>query len=118
MEIWYIIQIFATDTEIMNQAVIVPSNWVIPPKKASDRIKVKYMQFPFTAEDALLVDTLSQTRATAPESWPSFIFMVHAKARTWLEAENALAITMGGDSTIHNSSNNDKTDEVLNVSGM
>lgn len=119
MDTWFIVSLVTDDLELINQGVIVPTNWVVVPKRKSDNLRVRYMELAgqLGDEDKLLIDVLAQRRQPAPEGWPLHLFALKGKAKSWHEAERTLEVLMGGDITIHNSNNNDKIESLLDTTG-
>lgn len=118
MDVWYVVRLVTDERELINQAIIVPSNWVVVPKQG-DNLKIKFMELAvIKEEDILLYETLSRQRSEPPASWKNYTFEVLNKAKTYHEATHQLIIVIGGNITLHNSSNNDKSNELFDVSSL
>lgn len=120
MDLWYVVHLITDTNVLINQAVIVPTNWVVLPKKPGDRLKVKFMELSeqLGEEDKSLVDSLAEHRVQAPKDWPTHDFRILSKAYSWHEAQRSLIVQMGGNITIHNSTNGKKIETLLDTSNQ
>lgn len=116
MDIWYVIQLITDNFQLINQGVIVPSNWAVIPKKKGAHLKMKYMELVGQGdEDKKLINSLAEIWAAAPEQWPSHLFRILKKAYSWHEAQQQLMILMGG---MQNANNHQRIENLLDVSGQ
>lgn len=115
MDIWFIINLITDNQHLINQGVIVPTNWVVVPKKKGENCKVKYMALDGQGEeDKVLIDSLAEKRIPAPQDWPLHLFRIVGKAHTWHEAQRTLIVVMGGEVNLDS---NERIEYLLDTTG-
>lgn len=61
---WFIVQIASNYEKLVNQFIIVPSNWITFKNKTAT---TKFLQIPFGSEDVEFYVELAKTRGIPPE---------------------------------------------------
>lgn len=110
---WFIVQIASNYEKLVNQFIIVPSNWITFKNKTAT---TKFLQIPFGSEDVEFYVELAKTRGIPPESWMDYQVMrqLGNDAYSYQDAELTLN-TLTNNQTICNSNAGTRVEEMINT---
>lgn len=88
-DIWYILQIASNYEKLINQFIIVPSNWVTYLERS---VTTKFLQTPFSDQDVQFYIELAKSRGVPPASWATYpiVRQLGDDAYSYLDAECTL----------------------------